>query len=95
MSTEKIALLEARIGRLEYEIGKIHARNVAVAKEKTWERSWQRTLLLVAGTYSVSSVLLYLLGTPKFLTNALVPTTGFYISTITLPVIRRRWMQSR
>jgi len=76
---------------LEKRVEKIEARNRQVETGKAWETSWTRRILVAVFTYL--AIALYL----KFIVhidpwiNAIVPTTGFLLSTLTLPWFRKMW----
>ena len=83
--------LEERVSRLETELSAIQARNLRVEQDKTWELSAARRLTIASITYLVAAVLLRLIGSESYLFNALVPTAGYVLSTLTLPWAKARW----
>ncbi len=76
---------------LEQRIKVIEERNRRVELNKSWETSWTRKILLIIFTYL--AIALYL----KFIVhidpwiNAVVPTVGFLLSTLTLPWFKGLW----
>jgi hypothetical protein len=46
-------------------------------------------------TFAFTALLFYVLGVSKYLTSALIPTLGFFISTQTLPFIKKWWISKR
>jgi hypothetical protein len=76
---------------LEERVAKIEARNKRVETDKDWESSWVRRIILMICTYL--TIALYM----KFVVhinpwiNAIVPTVGFFLSTLTLPWVRKFW----
>jgi hypothetical protein len=76
---------------VEKEIKIIKERNKRVEADKAWERSGFRIFLVSAITYIIASLVLYFIGVQNFLLSALVPTVGYYLSTQSLPVIKRWW----
>ncbi len=76
---------------LEERIEKIEWRNDKVELDKAWETSWTRKALLAIFTYL--AIALYL----KFIVridpwiNAIVPSVGFLLSTLTLPYLKKLW----
>lgn len=78
---------------LEKRIEKIEARNKRVETDKAWETSWTRRILIAVFTYL--AIVIYL----KFIVhinpwiNAIVPTTGFLLSTLTLPFFKKLWIK--
>ena len=59
--------------------------------DKAWETSFTRRLVISMFTYL--SVVLYGVQSPAL--NAVVPTAGFLLSTLTLPAVKRRWVARR
>lgn len=82
---------EARIGNLEKEIEAIKERNLRVEAEKAWETSTFRVFSIAVITYITASAVLYLIGVKSYLFSALVPTVGYYLSTQSLPLLKRWW----
>ena len=76
---------------IEKEIAAIKERNLRVEADKAWETSNLRILLVAAITYVIASLVLYFIGVKTFLLSALVPTVGYYLSTQSLPFIKRWW----
>lgn len=80
-----------KVEELEKRIEKIEARNRRVQMDKAWETSLARKILIAFFTYL--AIALYL----KFIVridpwiNAIVPTVGFLLSTLTLPFFRKMW----
>ena len=84
---------DSRLRALEDELLEIRNRNQRVEANKSWETSRTRLLSVTVVTYVTMTLLLSVLGTPRPLLNALVPTAGFFLSTLSLPVVRRIWEQ--
>ncbi len=78
---------------MQGDIEKIKERNRRVEAEKAWETSTTRRLILAVMTYVIIVVFLISIGAPNPLLNAIVPTTGFVISTLTLPFFRKLWIR--
>lgn len=70
---------------LKNEVDKIKARNERVEKDKAWETSWTRKLLVFVLTYFVVVIFFFVTNLPKPFVNSLVPTLGFFLSTLTVP----------
>lgn len=79
--------------KLELEIKKIHSRNAKVEADKAWETSNFRKLLIAALTYFVVVLFFVVADLPKPFINALVPTLGFLLSTLTVPVFKQYWIE--
>lgn len=76
-------------------IEKLEARNKRVESDKAWETSWLRRLSIMILTYLI--VVFYL----RFVVhinpwiNALVPVIGFFLSTLTVSLLKEYWLSKR
>ena len=68
-------------------------RNARVESDKDWETSKTRRICIAIITYMVAVYFMYRIGVPDPLLNALVPTGGYVLSTLSLPFIKRRWLK--
>ncbi len=75
------------------ELDTIRERNARVEADKAWETSWTRRLIIAGGTYGVVAVYLIILGVQGAALHALVPPGAYLISTLTLPVCKRLWLE--
>lgn len=81
------------LSRLQRDVDEIKARNLRVEAEKAWETSWTRRGLILVLTYAVL-LLVFLIGEfPKPWLSALVPTLGFFLSTLSIPIVKRFWLR--
>ena len=87
-------MTEDRIQKLEKEVQLIQARNLKVEAEKAWEVSWFRILTITIITYVVACFILAILGISNFIFNALVPAVGYFLSTQSLPLVKKWWIQN-
>lgn len=76
---------------LEKEIESIKERNRRVELDKAWELSWTRRLFIAAVTYLAAAVWLLLIREKVAWLKALVPSGAYFLSTFSLPFIRRWW----
>jgi hypothetical protein len=82
--------LQERLSVVESELADIRNRNRRVESDKAWETSRVR-LLSVTGITYVTMVLVFLvLGSSRPFVDALVPTTGFFLSTLSISFLRAR-----
>ncbi len=79
------------ISDLEKEITAIKSRNKKVEIDKAWETSWTRKFLLMMFTYLAISFYLRAININKPWLNAIVPSIGFLLSTLTLPYFKKVW----
>jgi sterol desaturase/sphingolipid hydroxylase (fatty acid hydroxylase superfamily) len=81
----------ATIENLEERITKIEKRNREVGLSKSWEISWTRKIVVAIFTYlAIALYLQFIVGINPWI-NALVPTAGFLLSTLTLPFFKTLW----
>jgi hypothetical protein len=92
---DRVANLEARLVDVEFQLGRLAERNRRVEANKAWETSGTRLVSLTVITYVTMVLVFSVLGSAKALLDALVPTTGFFLSTLSLPLVRRLWEGSR
>lgn len=71
----------------------IQQRNAKVEADKAWETSWARRFSIALLTYIVLVLYLPLLGLEKSYLHATVPVCGYLLSTLTLPVIKKKWLE--
>lgn len=79
----------------EEEIRLLQERNRRVEGDKAWEVSWTRRLYIMALTYVVALVWLLLIKEPLAGLKAVVPVAGYLLSTLSLPVLKKGWLQRR
>lgn len=76
---------------LEERVEKIEERNRKVETDKAWETSWTRKILLALFTYlAIALYLKFILKIEPWL-NAIIPSIGFLLSTLTLPFFKDFW----
>ncbi len=78
---------------LEERIAKLEARNRRVEADKGWETSWTRRLSIMLLTYlTVVFYLRFVVHISPWV-NALVPVIAFFLSTLTVSWLKKRWLQ--
>ena len=83
----------ATIADLEKEIDKLKDRNKRVEVDKGWETSLTRKILLAIFTYaSIALYLKFIVGIEPWI-NAVVPSIGFLLSTLTLSYFKDLWIK--
>ncbi|MFW0862274.1 MAG: hypothetical protein ACKKL6_01685 [Candidatus Komeilibacteria bacterium] len=78
---------------IEQEIIKIKERNARVEADKAWETSYFRKIIIAILTYIVIVIFFYFAGLSKPFLNAIVPTTGFVLSTLSVPIFKKFWIK--
>lgn len=76
---------------MEPELQTIQERNKRVELDKAWETSKTRRTIIVIFTYVVAASFLSVIGNPSPQINALVPVGGYFLSTLSLPIIKKWW----
>ncbi len=76
---------------LEERIRIIEERNKRVELDKSWETSWTRRGLVIVSTYLAIGLYLQAISVTLPWINAIVPTIGFLLSTLTLPFFKNLW----
>ena len=84
--------MENRIQKLEEEVRAIRERNARVEGDKAWETSKFRIGLIMVVTYIIAAVVLYAIGNDNPMRNAFIPTLGYFLSTQSLPFIKKWWI---
>ncbi len=77
---------------LEKRISEIERRNARVEQDKAWEMSWTRRGLLILFTYLSVGFYMQAIGISNPWQNAIVPSLGFLLSTLTLPFFKQLWL---
>ncbi len=80
---------------LETRLRTIEERNKRVELDKKWEGSWVRRILLMLFTYLAIFLYFLAINIEQAYLNAVVPTIGFLLSTLTLPLFKRLWQKSQ
>lgn len=76
-------------------IEEILKRNSRVELDKAWEVSRTRRGVIAGITYLTATTFLFLIGNNLPFINALVPTGGYLLSTLSLPFIKNWWLKRR
>lgn len=80
---------------LESRIAKIEARNKKVELDKAWEVSPTRRVLIVTFTYFSIGIYMWAIGVSDPWLNAVIPSLGFTLSTLTLPFFKQIWVNNK
>ncbi len=76
---------------VQQELNKLKERNKRVDANKAWETSFTRKVTLAVLTYFVIGLTLTTIKNPDPWINAIIPTLGFLLSTLSLPYIKNVW----
>jgi hypothetical protein len=82
--------LQERLSVVESELADIRDRNRRVESDKAWETGRVRLLSITGITYVTMVSVFLVLGLSRPFVDALVPTTGFFLSTLSISFLRAR-----
>lgn len=77
---------------IETRLLAIETRNKRVELDKKWEGSYFRRFLIVLFTYISIGLYMWVIRVDQPLLNAVIPSLGFTLSTLTLPLFKQWWM---
>ncbi len=77
------------------EIKIIKERNTRVEMDKAWEISFTRRMSIAFLTYLLIVLFLFVIGVAKPWLNAVVPVVGFLLSTLSLGLVKKKWIKRR
>ncbi|MDP2631027.1 MAG: hypothetical protein Q8P56_06520 [Candidatus Uhrbacteria bacterium] len=80
---------------LEKEIEELKKRNLRVEADKAWETSTARKCAILVLTYGVMVVFFAGAKIERPFVNALVPVLAFALSTLTLSLFKKWWMNKK
>jgi hypothetical protein len=84
-----------KLQQIEQKLIEIEQRNKRVELDKAWETSIVRRGLLLVFTYLSIGLYLAAIKIPNPWLNAIVPSLGFLLSTLTLPFLKNLWIRGK
>lgn len=84
--------IESRLSHIESRIQAIDGRNARVEAVKSWETSGTRIAGVALTTYLTMNLILWTIGGPFPPLHAIIPTAGYLLSTLSLPVLKKWWI---
>jgi len=81
------------ISNLNNRILKIEKRNQQVEINKAWETCWTRKIILIIFTYLSIGLYMSAIKVTNPWLNAITPSLGFLLSTLTLPFFKTLWIK--
>ena len=84
-----------RTEQLEQEIKELKKRNQRVEADKGWETSFAWRALLTLFTYLALGIYMWAIDIGRPWLNAIVPTAGFMLSTLSLPWFKEVWIKRK
>lgn len=82
--------LQERLSVVESELADIRNRNRRVESDKAWETGRIRLFCITGITYVTMILVFLVIGSGRPYVDALVPTTGFFLSTLSISFLRAR-----
>jgi hypothetical protein len=82
------------MNKIETDIADIKSRNKRVEADKAWETSKARKCAIIAITYLCATIVMWWLGIPQPYLNAVIPTMGFYLSTLSIGIVKTYWIRN-
>ncbi len=80
---------------IKEQLKKIEERNKKVELEKAWEGSLTRRVIIFVFTYIIAGIWLWMISESLFLLKAFVPVAGYILSTLSIPQIKKLWVNSQ
>ncbi len=68
-------------------------RNARVEMDKAWETSKTRRAIIACVTYLVAVAFMKKIGVEDYFFSALIPTGGYLLSTMSLPIVKQYWVK--
>ena len=75
----------------EHRLKVIEDRNTRVEKDKAWETSLFRRLLITGLTYAVVVSYLLIIDADRPIVSAVVPAIGYFLSTLVIKSVKDWW----
>ncbi|MEN9844948.1 MAG: hypothetical protein RIS36_95 [Pseudomonadota bacterium] len=82
--------LQRRLSVVDGELVDIRNRNLRVESDKAWETGRVRIFSITGITYVTMVLVFLVIGSDRPFVDALVPTTGFFLSTLSVSSLRAR-----
>lgn len=78
---------------IEERLAIIEKRNNRVEAEKAWEVSAFRIISVMLITYVIAYGAFMVIGNDNPFRNAFIPVIGYFLSTQSLPILKKWWME--
>jgi hypothetical protein len=73
-------------------LANIEKRNTVVEESKAWEVSKTRKASILIITYILATIVMYFMDVPNYYLNSLIPTLGYFLSTLSLNFVKKIWL---
>jgi hypothetical protein len=81
------------LSNLNSRLTAIEKRNARVETDKAWETSLTRKIILIIFTYLSVGLYMSAINIDRPWLNAIIPSLGFLLSTLTLPFFKSLWVK--
>jgi len=81
--------------KIKKDIQEIKERNTRVELDKAWETSFARKCLVAVLTYIVIVLFFFFAHLPRPFINAIIPTLGFILSTLSVSYFKEVWIKNK
>jgi hypothetical protein len=81
------------LSNLNSRLTAIENRNARVETDKAWETSLTRKIILILFTYLSVGLYMSAISVDRPWQNAIIPSLGFLLSTLTLPFFKSLWVK--
>ena len=82
--------------KVKKEIEEIKARTKRVEMQKAWETSVARKVTIIITTYVFMFIVFsFVFNSERPYLDAIVPTFGFFLSTLSLGIVKDWWLKKR
>jgi hypothetical protein len=78
---------------IEDRLAIIEKRNARVEASKAWEVSALRVVSVMSLTYVIAYGAFIVIGNENPLRNAFIPVIGYFLSTQSLPLLKKWWIE--
>jgi hypothetical protein len=78
---------------VDQKVESLQERNARVEADKAWETSWVRRMVIATITYVLVGYHSSLIGVSYPWLNAFVPAGGYFLSTLSIPFIKKFWIK--
>ena len=86
---------DSNLDNLGERIAALEARNQRVELDKAWETSITRRVAIIVVTYCVVAAFLIIIKNDMPFVNAIIPSLGFFLSTLVVSGLKRHWISVR
>ena len=87
--------MNEELKKIEKRIESIEKRNKKVEADKAWETCFTRKILIIMFTYVFAVLYLKIADTTNPWFGAVVPCVGFFLSTQSISIVKKWWINKK